>query len=63
MNTANINPTHIYSVKDAMAILDIKRTTFYKWCNEGKLRYCVRKVNGRRGVKGIELCRCLREIY
>ena len=53
-------PSARYELREAAEILGVSPTTLSKWTNEGKIKYGIKKVNGRRFWLGSELLRAWR---
>lgn len=52
-----ISLTGEYTLKEASELLGVTRQTLYRYCREKGLRFGVRRANGRRFFKGVELKR------
>lgn len=62
MNTViELHPSGVYTASQAIAATGIKRMTFYRWLNAGKIPSHYRMIDGRRVFKGSELIKVLTE--
>jgi len=59
----HINPSDLYQLKEAAAILGVAQSTLHRYEKEGICKASIRRTNGRRVWKGSELIRCWRTIY
>lgn len=55
IDASNIPSTAEYSLPEAATILGVTRQTINRWCRDGKIRFGIRRHNGRKFFKGIDL--------
>lgn len=58
-----VDPEGIYNIKQAIEALQISRTTFNKWMNNGYVKVRIRKTSGRPVVTGTEIIKCWKTMY
>lgn len=55
IDASNIQSTAEYSLPEAATILGVTRQTINRWCRDGKIRFGIRRHNGRKFFKGIDI--------
>lgn len=55
IDVSNIPSTAEYSLPEAATILGVTRQTINRWCKERQLKFGIRRHNGRKFFKGIDL--------
>lgn len=48
----NVTPNGRYSVTQAADALEVHRNTILRWIGEGKIKFGIRRTNGRKFIEG-----------
>ena len=55
IDVSNIPSTAEYSLPEAATILGVTRQTINRWCRNRQLKFGIRRHNGRKFFKGIDI--------
>lgn len=48
----NVTPNGRYSVTEAAKVMEVHRNTILRWIEEGKIKFGIRRTNGRKFIEG-----------